>query len=61
MKPFIAENVINPQQERLHYLDWLRVLVVLGVFCAHIISIFDTFYWHMRTEQGTHCDPFVKG
>jgi peptidoglycan/LPS O-acetylase OafA/YrhL len=54
MKPFIAENVINPQQERLHYLDWLRALVVLGVFCAHIISIFDTFYWHMRTEQGTH-------
>jgi len=53
MKPIRAGNLNHPQQKRLHYLDWLRVLAVLGVFCAHIISIFDTFYWHMRTDQGT--------
>jgi len=53
MKPIRAGNLHHQKQKRLHYLDWLRVLVVLGVFCAHIISIFDTYYWHLRTEQGT--------
>ncbi len=33
---------------RLHYLDWLRVLAVLGVFYAHTTDIFDTFYWHVK-------------
>jgi len=36
------------QQERLYYLDWLRVVAVLGVFYAHTAEIFDTFYWHLR-------------
>jgi glucan biosynthesis protein C len=36
------------QHQRLYYLDWLRVLAVLGVFYAHTAEIFDTFYWHMR-------------
>lgn len=36
------------QQQRLYYLDWLRVLAVLGVFYAHTAEIFDTYYWHMR-------------
>ncbi|HVB22491.1 MAG TPA: alpha/beta fold hydrolase [Ktedonobacteraceae bacterium] len=33
---------------RLHYLDWLRVLAVLGVFYAHAIDIFDMYHWHIR-------------
>jgi glucans biosynthesis protein C len=53
MRPIRSGNLNHPQQKRLHYLDWLRVLAVLGVFCAHIIYVFDTFYWHMRTAQGT--------
>jgi glucans biosynthesis protein C len=53
MRPIRAGSLNHPQQKRLHYLDWLRVLAVLGVFCAHIIYVFDTFYWHMRTAQGT--------
>jgi glucan biosynthesis protein C len=36
------------QEERLHYLDWLRVLTVLGVFYVHTTYIFDMFYWHTR-------------
>jgi len=35
--------------ERLHYLDWLRVLAVVGVFYAHSINIFDMLYWHIRS------------
>ena len=33
---------------RLHYLDWLRVLAVLGVFYAHAADIFDMVHWHIR-------------
>jgi hypothetical protein len=33
---------------RLHYLDWLRVLALVGVFYAHSINIFDMLYWHIR-------------
>lgn len=40
------------EQERLYYLDWLRVLVVLGVFYAHAVSIFDLLYWQMNDSKG---------
>lgn len=53
MEPIGTGNLNHLQQKRLHYLDWLRVLVVLGVFCAHTVYIFDTFYWHLSTEQLT--------
>lgn len=35
--------------ERLHYLDWLRVLAVLGVFYAHTTNIYDQLYWNIRS------------
>jgi glucans biosynthesis protein C len=44
----IAEPV---QRKRLYYLDWLRVLAVLGVFVAHTGDIFDTLYWHTRNGR----------
>lgn len=28
---------------RLHYLDWLRVLAILGVFFYHAVHPFDMF------------------
>jgi acyltransferase-like protein len=37
--------------ERLHYLDWLRVLAVLGVFYAHTTNIYDSLYWHIRGAE----------
>lgn len=33
--------------ERLHYLDWLRVLAVVGVFYAHANYIYNSLYWHI--------------
>jgi glucans biosynthesis protein C len=52
MRPLRYEGPI--QRERLHYLDWLRVLAVVGVFYAHTADIFDTFYWHIKgVEQNT--------
>jgi len=41
------------KQERLYYLDWLRVIAVFGVFLSHTGDIFDTLYWHTRqNDQG---------
>ncbi len=48
MRPLKAEGPLHT--ERLHYLDWLRVLAVLGVFYAHTAEIFDTLYWHIRRD-----------
>ncbi len=39
------------KQKRLYYLDWLRVLAVLGVFYAHTVSIFDILYWHVNNSR----------
>jgi peptidoglycan/LPS O-acetylase OafA/YrhL len=37
---------------RLHYLDWLRVLAILGVFLFHAVHPFDVTDWHIKnTEQ----------
>ncbi len=46
IKPLVFRERVK--HERLYYLDWLRVLAVLGVFVAHTADIFDTLYWHTR-------------
>ncbi|HJW83364.1 MAG TPA: acyltransferase family protein [Anaerolineae bacterium] len=39
---------------RLHYLDWLRVLAILGVFLYHAVHPFDLTGWHIKNaEQST--------
>jgi len=51
MKPLAHEEPLHEgpaHRERLHYLDWLRVLAVLGVFYAHSADIFDRYYWHIK-------------
>ncbi|HXX79516.1 MAG TPA: acyltransferase family protein, partial [Ktedonobacteraceae bacterium] len=48
MSTLSAKETIHTH-ERLHYLDWLRVLAVVGVFYAHSINIFDILYWHIST------------
>ena len=37
--------------ERLHQLDWLRILAVVGVFLFHALHPFDTFDWHVKNGQ----------
>ena len=36
---------------RLHYIDWLRVLAVLGVFVYHSLQPFSTDDWHVKNGQ----------
>ena len=51
-KQLRADSSLAGQQKRLHYLDWLRVLAVLGVFYAHTIYIFNLVYWHVNNDRG---------
>ena len=36
---------------RLHYIDWLRVLAVFGVFVYHSLQPFSTDDWHVKNRQ----------
>ncbi|MCZ2809250.1 MAG: acyltransferase family protein, partial [Candidatus Bathyarchaeota archaeon] len=57
---FIAASVIPVEKEdetpqvpkqktvRLHYLDWLRVLAILGVIIFHAVHPFDHISWHIK-------------
>ena len=36
---------------RLHYIDWLRVLAVFGVFVYHSLQPFSTDDWHVKNGQ----------
>jgi peptidoglycan/LPS O-acetylase OafA/YrhL len=38
----------NQKSVRLHYLDWLRVLAILGVFIFHAVHPFDATDWHIK-------------
>jgi len=36
---------------RLHYLDWLRVLAILGVFLFHTVRPFDQIPWEINNAE----------
>ena len=36
---------------RLHYLDWLRVLAILGVIIFHAVHPFDHISWHIKDPE----------
>jgi glucan biosynthesis protein C len=36
---------------RLHYLDWLRLLAILGVFLFHAVHPFDATDWHIKNAD----------
>ena len=37
---------------RLHYLDWLRVILILGVFLYHVVRPFDPLIdWHINNPE----------
>jgi peptidoglycan/LPS O-acetylase OafA/YrhL len=38
---------------RLHYLDWIRVIAVLGVFVYHTSQPFDIIPWSVNNEETT--------
>ena len=41
----------NDSKTRLHYLDWLRVLALLGVFIFHTVRPFDFIDFHINNTE----------
>lgn len=46
---------------RLHYLDWLRVLAILGVFFFHAVHPFDLNDWHIKNAELSMAVTVVLG
>jgi peptidoglycan/LPS O-acetylase OafA/YrhL len=47
---------------RLHYLDWLQVLAILGVFLFHAVHPFDDLTdWHIKNAETTFVINFYVG
>ena len=55
--PGVAETTGLPDpcgmknEERLWFLDWLRVLAVVGVFLFHTLRPFDDGDWHVKNAE----------
>ena len=48
-EPTLTETTVA-QLNRLHHLDWLRVLLILGVFLFHAVHPFDAVDWHIKND-----------
>jgi peptidoglycan/LPS O-acetylase OafA/YrhL len=47
---------------RLHYLDWLQVLAILGVFLFHAVHPFDELAdWHIKNAERSALATFFVG
>ena len=53
-------NSSNDRGTRLHYLDWLRVLAIFGVFIFHMVRPFDFIDFHINNaEQSMSVTYFI--
>ena len=58
--PITDDKVTKPK--RLHYLDWLQVLAILGVFLFHAVHPFDNLTnWHIKNAQKSILATFYTG
>ncbi|MCJ7662123.1 MAG: hypothetical protein MUO67_23510 [Anaerolineales bacterium] len=50
------------ESTRLHYLDWLQVLAVLGVYLFHAVHAFDDLAdWHIKNVDKSVLGTFFVG
>lgn len=46
---------------RLHYLDWLRVIAILGVFLFHASNVFNDFDFHIKNAERSTAISIFQG
>jgi len=46
-----TSGIPETRSVRLHYLDWLRVLAILGVIVFHAVHPFDHIGWHINNPE----------
>lgn len=55
-------ETITEKSTRLHYLDWLQVLAILGVFLFHAVHPFDDLVdWHIKNTEKSVLATFYTG
>jgi len=45
------EPAVRHPQPRLHWIDWLRVVAIAGVFVYHTLRPFNTDDWHVKNAE----------
>jgi glucan biosynthesis protein C len=66
LRPFPDNIAASPSTDsathkpvRLHYLDWLRVIAILGVFLFHALHPFDLADWHIKNAETSTAVTFI--
>jgi glucan biosynthesis protein C len=49
--PPSLESYPATKTQRLHYIDWLRVLAILGVFLFHVTNVFNDQEFHIKNTE----------
>lgn len=58
----LQQAASTEKTKRLHYLDWLQVLAVLGVFLFHAVHPFDDIAdWHIKNVEKSILATFFVG
>jgi hypothetical protein len=53
---------VNGSQKRLHYLDWLQVQAIMGLFLFHAVHPFDDLAdWHIKNAASSVLATFYIG
>jgi peptidoglycan/LPS O-acetylase OafA/YrhL len=56
------QEASTEKSTRLHYLDWLQVLAILGVFLYHALKPFDALFgWHINNGEPSILATFFIG
>ena len=56
------QDASTEKNARLHYLDWLQVLAILGVFLFHAVHPFDDLAdWHIKNNDSSILATFFIG
>ena len=56
------QSKTSAKTQRLHYLDWLQVLAILGVFLFHALHPFDYIAdWHINNAESSVLATFFLG
>ena len=45
------KTLITSNKERKYFIDWLRIALILSVFFFHIGMIFNSWGWHVKSEE----------
>jgi glucan biosynthesis protein C len=53
VKAPVAEDIAGEKQQRIYYLDWLKMLAIAGVFLIHSGNMFDMLYKPVSNSKHT--------